>query len=233
MTAAEREARRIRAEYERREREIGRDAYSITRPANLFIRQGQQRALLDALQRARLLPLATRRVLEIGCGRGAWFSSFEQFGAVRANLAGIDLDPTRIAEARDQLPGIDLRVGDATQLPWPAGSFDLVFQSTVFTSILDAAVRAAVASEMRRVLATGGAILWYDFSYDNPANPNVRGIAAGELASLFPGCTIELKRVTLAPPLARRIVPRSWLAASVLERLNLLNTHYFGVIRPR
>jgi len=232
-TPAEREAERIRAEYERREREIGREFYSPTRPANLFLRQGQQRALLDALSRADLLPLGSRSILEIGCGLGRWLTAFEEFGAARDKLSGIDLDEGRILEARTRFQGADLRVGDATQLPWPDTSFDIVFQSLVFTSILDHHVREQVAAEMRRVLRPDGAVLWYDFRYDNPANASVRGVRAAEIAKLFPGWTIDLQRVSLAPPLARRIVGRSWLVASALERLRVLNTHYFGVIRPR
>lgn len=233
MTPSEREAQRILDEYGRREREIGRDFYSTTRPANLFLRQGQQRALLDALARSGSLPLGERRILEVGCGLGRWLALFEEFGAARGNLAGIDLDQTRVEETRARYPGADLRAGDASRLPWPDHSFDIVFQSLVFTSILDADMRARVAAEMLRVVKPGGAILWYDFRYDNPANPNVRGVPAPEIAALFPDCTIDLARVSLAPPLVRRIVPASWLVASALERLRVLNTHYFGVIRRR
>jgi hypothetical protein len=86
---------------------------------------------------------------------------------------------------------------------------------------------------MRRVLKPDGAILWYDFSYNNPRNPAVRKVSANEIKALFTDCDVDLARVSLAPPIARRLVERSWLAASVLERLKLLNTHYFGVIRPR
>jgi ubiquinone/menaquinone biosynthesis C-methylase UbiE len=233
MTPADREAQRILDEYARRERELAPDEYSLAKPANLFARQGQERALLEALRRAELLPLGERRILEVGCGRGRWLATFEQFGARRDRLAGIDLDEARLAESREKFAGADLRAGDATKLPWSDGSFDVVFQSLVFTSILDGDVRAAVAREMRRVLTPSGVILWYDFSYNNPANPNVRGVGRAEVSRLFPDCTIELRRVTLAPPLARRLVQMSWLAASVLERMRVLNTHYFGVLRPR
>ncbi|HSN25731.1 MAG TPA: class I SAM-dependent methyltransferase [Kofleriaceae bacterium] len=233
MNPREREANRIRAEYERREREIGREVYALTRPENLFFRQSQQRALRDALARASLLPLGERSVLDVGCGVGKWLATFEDFGARRERMAGVDLDPGRVAEARARFPGADLQAGDASQLPWPDGRFDIVFQSLVFTSILDDAMRAAVAREMRRVLAAGGTILWYDFSYNNPANPHVRGVGRAEIARLFPDCTVELARTTLAPPLVRGLAPRAWLAAALLERLRVLNTHYFGIIRPR
>jgi ubiquinone/menaquinone biosynthesis C-methylase UbiE len=231
MSSSEREAARILAEHERRDREIGRDFYTLTKPANLFVRQGQQRALLWALRRAQALPLTDRRILEIGCGRGQWLSVFEDFGAAPQDLAGVDLDDRRLADARHRHPKAELRVGDASALPWPDESFDIVFQSTVFTSILDEELRRHVANEMCRVVRRDGAIIWYDFRYNNPRNPHVRGVTAREIAALFPTCTVTLKPVTLATPLSRRVVPRSWLLAAALERLAVLNSHLIGVLR--
>lgn len=228
-----REAERIRVEYARRAQTVPDDFYRPSRPANLFLRQGQERALLWALSSAKLLPLDARRILEIGCGTGRWLRLFNDFGADRARLAGIDLDQARLGEAIATLPEADLRVGDAAQLPWPGATFDLIFQSTVFTSVLDDTVRGRIAQDMLRVLAPGGAILWYDFRVDNPNNPHVRGVPRRELRSLFPDCSITVRRTTLAPPIARRLVPRSWPVAALLDRLRLLNTHDTAVIRPR
>lgn len=232
MTQAEREAARIRAEYARRDRLIGRDFYALTKDANLFTRQGQQRGLLQLLQRG-LLPLDDKKILEIGCGRGQWFGVFRDFGARFERLAGIDLDAGRVDEARQAYPTADLRVGDATHLPWTDESFDIVFQSTVFTSILDDDIQAAVAREMLRVLKRGGSIIWYDFRYPNPNNPHVRPVGERRIRELFAGCDVALSPVTLATPLARRLVPRSWMAAALLERFSLLNTHYYALIRRR
>ncbi len=226
------ERARLVAEYARREREVPADFYSLAKPANRFIRQGQERALLRGLRHGGLLPLAGKRILEVGCGDGQWFATFEAFGAKRGDLAGIDLDAARTEVCRGRFPGADVRQGDASVLPWGDGAFDMVFQSTLFTSILDASFRDQVAAEMRRVLHPGGAILWYDFVYDNPANPNVRGIGRSELRRLFPQCSILCRRVTLAPPLARRIVPLSWRLAALLESFRVLNTHDLAVIRP-
>jgi SAM-dependent methyltransferase len=215
------EADRILEELRRRERELPADFYSLDRPANRFLRQSQERALRT------IGSLAGKRVLEVGCGSGNWLEML----AGAASLAGIDLDPGRAARAAERFPGADVRAGDASQLPWASGSFDLVLQSTVFSSILDLVMRQAVASEMLRVLAPDGAILWYDFFVDNPANPHVRGVRRREIAALFPGCQVSLRRATLAPPLARRIVPVSWRLAELLESLRVLDTHYFGMIR--
>lgn len=225
-TAAELE--RIRAEYERRRREIPEDFYALHKPANLFLRQGQERALREGLEHAGVLPLGERAVLEVGCGEGAWLGIFEAFGARPEALAGIELDPERAASCRRHYPRAAVEIGDAARLPWNDACFDLVFQSTVFTSILDPETRRRVAAEMLRVLRPGGLLVWYDFLYDNPRNAHVQGIGAGELRRLFPGCRWRRRRVTLAPPLARRLVPRSWTAAALLEALRVFNTHYLA-----
>lgn len=220
------ETDRILEELRRREREVPADFYSLDRPANRFLRQGQERALARALKE--IGPLAEKRVLEVGCGSGNWLEMLS--GA--KDLAGIDLDPERAARAAERFPEADVRAGDASRLPWADSSFDVVLQSTVFSSILGPEMRRAVASEMLRVLAPDGAILWYDFFVDNPSNPHVRGVRRREIEALFPDCRITLRRATLAPPIARRIVPVSWKLAELLESLRVLDTHWFGVIRP-
>ena len=228
------EADRIAAEYERRAREVPADRYSPASPAQLQHRQSRERAVLALLRSAGLLPLAGRRILDVGCGYGQWLADFETWGADRGALAGIDLLADRVEVARARLePGADLRAGDASSLPWAAESFDLVVQSTVFSSILDGGMRAAVAREMARVLAPGGAVLWCDFFVDNPRNPAVRGVRRGEIEALFPGFGCELRRTTLAAPLARVVAPRSQLAATLIEALRVLNTHYVGLLRRR
>ena len=239
------ELQRIHQEYRRRAREIPPGSYSLTKPTNLFLRQQRTRCVLEILRRDHFLPLGNRRILEIGCGAGGWLPDFEAWGAQRDLLAGIDLDEARVAQAQRLLsahrgergtlltPGADIRLGDATNLPWPDGCFDLVLQSTVFTSVLDGDMKKALAAEMLRVLKPGGMILWYDFCFNNPNNRNVRGITKREIAALFPNCCIKLQRITLAPPLARRIVPVTWLGALVLEKLSFLNSHYLGLMRKQ
>jgi SAM-dependent methyltransferase len=231
MTETSTSAEQIRAEYRRREREIPSDFYSLQCPANLFLRVGQLRGLAWAIKTAGLTPLNKRRILEVGCGQGNWLTIFESFDALRSQLAGIDLEEARAEECRRRLPGAEIMAGDATNLPWEDGQFDMVFQSTVFTSILDASMKKAVAAEMLRVLRPDGAIVWYDFHMNNPRNPHVRGVGRREIASLFPKCDVKLRRVTLAPPLARRLVRVSWIGCEVLEKLRFLNSHYFGVLR--
>ena len=82
-----------------------------------------------------------------------------------------------------------------------------------------------------RVLTRTGMIVWYDF-WLNPTNPQTRGIRLGEIRRLFPDCRLDVRCVTLAPPIARRVVPLSWTLALVLENLRALNSHYLVGIKP-
>ena len=118
-------------------------------------------------------------------------------------------------------------------ITWPDQSFDLVTQFTVFTSILDPALKRAIAREMLRVLRPTGAILWFDFRVGNPRNSQVRGVPAAEIRSLFAGCRIDLVPVLLAPPLARLVAGWSRPLAELLHAVPLLRTHYAGLIRKR
>jgi ubiquinone/menaquinone biosynthesis C-methylase UbiE len=239
MHSTTKEVERIRDEYARRAQTIPQDRYSLNRPANLFAHQQRERALLTALNDERLIPLDGKAILDVGCGAGQQLLDLVSWGARRADLAGIDLIERRVAHARTRLGsrgdegsgGPDLRVGAASHLPWADNLFDIAHQNTVFTSILDAETRKNVAKEIVRVLKPGGVLLWYDFLIDNPRNPNVRGIGAGEVRSLFPACAVRLKKITLAPPIARRLVPASWIGSLLLEKLGIFNTHYLAVIR--
>ena len=232
MAGREEEEARIQEAYRRRAEQIPSDRYALYRPGPIQNRALQLEHVARALARADMLPFGERRILEVGCGQGQWLIDFESMGALRERLAGIDLVESRLDIARRRLSGADLRLGSAAELPWEAKAFDVVFQSTVFTSILDGDLKRAIAREMLRVVKPGGVILWYDFMFDNPSNRDVRGIGRSEIRELFPGCTIDLDRVTLAPPIGRRLAAFSRELASLLERIKLFNTHLLGVIRP-
>ncbi len=225
------ERARIEAEYRRREAEIDPDRYAAWQPAELFFRNERRRVAAALLRRAGVFPRHGDACLEIGYGDLGWLGELLCFGLREADLHGIELDSLRWRRSKETFPAADLRQGDASTLPWSSGTFRLVIASTLMSSILDEAMRRQIAREMTRVLAVGGAILWYDFTVNNPANPNVRGIRRAEVAALFPGLKDRAHRsVTLAPPVARRVAPVSWLAASLLEALPFLRTHLMTVL---
>ena len=231
--AQDHELERLRSEYaQRRQRLDGLDTYSLFNPGHLYMTQQRQRALLALLRREGLLPFAQQRMLEVGCGSGGVLREFLWYGATPASLHGAELLVWRVAEAKALTPHVPVVQADGCHLPYADKSFDLVMQFTVFSSILDAATRAAVAAEMRRVVRPDGLILWYDF-WLNPRNPHTRGIRPAEIRTLFPACSYRFQRLTLAPPITRWMGRVSWPGCYLLEQLRILNTHYLVAIRPR
>lgn len=228
FVVAERE--RIQLEYDRRAREISPELYAPWQPANRFMLESRNRTAAAMLHRLKVFPQSTDTCIEVGFGGIGWLSELIGWGIKEPNLHGIELEPTRAHKAQELLPAADLRIGDAVALPWESETFQLAVASTLFTSVLDHRVRRLIAGEIIRVLAPGGALLWYDFAYNSPRNPHVRGISRAEIQALFPALQGEIRKVTLAPPVVRLIAPRWWTLATLLEGIPLLRTHLMAVL---
>jgi len=125
------------------------DKYGTTHPVEQRMMRGFMRALDDMT--AGLTP---RRILEIGVGEGHVMSRVrERFPGVP--LVGLDLpDEALRDEWRDQ--GLPCMFGDATRLPFPDRSFDLVLAIEVLEHVPgpDAAL-----AELARVCAGGGTLV--------------------------------------------------------------------------
>jgi hypothetical protein len=129
---------------------------------------------------------------------------------------GIDLLEERVAAGRERYPLLDLRVGNAAELPFPDGSFDLVTQFTCLSSIVDDEVRLRSAHEMRRV-AAGGWVLSFDMR-------GSRSLALRRPPEATPTVALDrhaLRRLFGEPRLLRTVALRFDLA-QVLGRRPLL-----------
>jgi ubiquinone/menaquinone biosynthesis C-methylase UbiE len=231
MQRSEKELARIREAYERRKESVPASLYSLFNPSAIFLNQQRERSLIDTLRGNGFEHLSEMRILDIGCGTGNVLREFVRYGANPENLHGIDLLHDRIDTAMKISPNIHFKCGNAETLPYDNSSFDIIILFTVLTSILDSGMKKAIASEALRILKPEGIILYYDYLYDNPKNPDVRGIKKSEIRRLFEGSPIDLKRITLAPPVARALAPYAWSVCYLLEKLKILNTHYMGVIK--
>lgn len=222
---------RLRAEYAERAANVDQtERYSLFNSAQLFAIQQRQRAILRCLRREGFYPLRGRRILELGCGSGGVLLEALSFGAAAEKLHGAELLLERVQATGRVLPSLGLICADGQRLPYASASFDVSMQFTVFSSVLADEVKRNMAQELLRVTRPGGMILWYDF-WLNPSNPQTRGIRPAEIKRLFPGCTFRFERITLAPPLARRLVPLSWELSLLLEGAKIFNTHYLVAIR--
>lgn len=113
---------------------------------------GRRRILLEVLNRY-LAPNGsqTRRILDVGCGTGTMLTYLASFGKAE----GVDIDEEAIGYCRDR--GLqNVRLGEASSLPFGDGSFDLVTALDVVEHLDD---DVAAFREMKRVLRPGGQIL--------------------------------------------------------------------------
>jgi ubiquinone/menaquinone biosynthesis C-methylase UbiE len=105
-------------------------------------------------------PQSGMNVLEIGCGTG---TNLELFADAGCEVTGVDLSPAMIDVARRKLGDrADLRLGDASEMSFADGSFDLVVS---FLSLheMPPAVRPLVMKEMVRVADDDGGVLLIDY----------------------------------------------------------------------
>ncbi len=193
---------------------------------NIMVVRERFMRIQELVRRCGLRPVGDKRLLEIGCGSGTNLLQLILIGFKPQNLVANELLPDRAAQARSNLPkAIPVIVGDAAELDLDPESFDLVLQSTVFTSILDHGVQETLARKMWLWLKPGGGVIWYDFIYSNPRNQDVRGVSLKRIRELFPDGKMKYWRVTLAPPIGRKVTKLSRHLYTVLNLFPFLRTH--------
>jgi len=215
------------------ERGLATTKWSLANQGNRQMRQERRRHLDELLCLNGLLPLTSRRILDLGCDTGELLAGFQDWGAGAENLFGVDLLAERIRIAKNQHPMIAFQQANAEDLPFRDRFFDIVCVFTVFSSILDQRMADNISREIERILTSDGAIIWYDFRIRSPQNPHVRGISRGEIQRLFPGFRMSLRTLTLVPPLARNLGATTPWLYPCLASLPFLRTHYLGVLTRR
>lgn len=96
--------------------------------------------------------LEGKRILDIGCGVGAFVRRLREFSP---QVYGFDIDRESVTTAAAEgLPNLALAVGEF--LPYPDGSFDVIFLHEVLEHVDD---DVATLKEARRVLAPGGRVV--------------------------------------------------------------------------
>ncbi|WP_291736969.1 methyltransferase domain-containing protein, partial [Leisingera sp. F5] len=90
------------------------------------------------------------RALDLCCGQGIVAAGLANAGA---RVTGLDFSPAMLDLARVRVPGVDFVQGDAMDLRFDAGRFDVV---TIGFGILHVPDAPRVLAEARRVLRPGG-----------------------------------------------------------------------------
>jgi ubiquinone/menaquinone biosynthesis C-methylase UbiE len=129
------------------------------------IRDWFMRREMVAFRRLADLP-AGATVLDMGCGRGTSVRLiFEKFRPAR--LVGFDIDAPLIDQARRRLAPllgetVEVRVADATSIPFADGAFDAAFDLGMLHHVPD---WQAALQETTRVLKPGGLFYFAEPSY--------------------------------------------------------------------
>ena len=165
-------------------------------------------------------------LLEIGAGNSSNAKIFINIGVNPKNICFNELLPERIEVIKAHFPDNTIFEGNASEINSDK-KFDIIFQSTVFTSILNQADREKLAKKMLDLLNPNGIILWYDFIYNNPKNKDVRKVDVKELKLLFAkSSNIYYKKITLAPPIGRKVKK-----FYKLFNIPILRSHILAIIK--
>lgn len=131
-------------------RALGEDSPAWRLARTLARRVPLNHALWRASEAAVLSQVPMERpILDIGCGDGL----FARLLFESPVEAGVDLSVSHLTKARESGAYLDLRVADATELPFEDGAFATVFSNCVLEHIPDV---DAVCREASRVLKPGG-----------------------------------------------------------------------------
>jgi ubiquinone/menaquinone biosynthesis C-methylase UbiE len=165
--------------------------------------------------------LTGRRVLDIGCGTGTLAGELAANHCCR--MYGLDASPEMLAVARaKRLPGVELLLGQAEDLPFA----DESFERAVMVSVVHHLERRPAFVEAYRVLERGGRLVI--------SNADPDGFVDRWLLELFPELLDrELARFPTAADLAAELresnfdgvevthvdVPRSYSRETALEKI--------------
>jgi SAM-dependent methyltransferase len=227
------EQERIRSVYQQWRGGPTSAQYAWHRPEILQQTAARSRTLAPLLTAALGTDLSSARMIDVGCGTGAFLRQLIAWGADPAKLTGTEFQQDRLELARRHTAaGVQWHLGDLGCAE--TGSIDLASAETVFSSILDPALRRGLAAEMWRTVKPGGWGMVFDFRYDNPRNPNVRKVTQAELRAYWPADQYHYRTLMLAPPIARRLARVPYLATELLTAmLPLLRSHFIFMARKR
>ena len=207
------------------------ERYAWHRPEILQQVAARSRAFAALLSETVGGDLSTLRVLDVGCGTGGFLRQLIDWGADPARLTGTELQQDRLDYARHfTADEVSWRLGglDAMGLR----GYDLASAQTVFSSILDPALRRDLAEQMWRSLRPGGWCLVFDFRYDNPRNPNVRKVTRAEMQAWWPGARSRYRTLLLAPPIHRLLARAPWMVSDLLAALAPpLRSHFMYMVQ--
>ncbi len=108
-------------------------------------------------------------VLEVACGTGRATVEIARIIGEEGKFYAIDLTQAMLKRAENKLKKhnlldkVDLRLGDAKNLPYPDETFDIVYNAYMF-DLIDVSEFPTILSEFKRVLKPGGKLVLVNMS---------------------------------------------------------------------
>lgn len=96
------------------------------------------------------------KVLDAGCGNGRLIESLRE---KKIEYAGLDLSDELIAIAQHQYPKMNFVVGNILDLPFPNGTFDVVFCIATLHHLPSEQLRLRAIRQFYKVLRSGGQLI--------------------------------------------------------------------------
>jgi len=196
--------------------------WSSSNPGNLQIREELARAVLKAVPD---IHSGSKLLLDVGCGNGWFLERLINEGLRAERLRGVDLLEERVGDASRRVAGVRVQRADARRLPFAEDSCQLVTLFTVLSLMRGTSDVIAALREARRVSAAGGAIAIWEPRVPS-INQATRLVGMRELREGL-GPRLEVRSLTVFPPLARRAGP----ALKLLSRVPALRTHRLVLAR--
>jgi SAM-dependent methyltransferase len=180
--------------------------------------------------------LSAERVLEVGCGTGHWL---EGLSSPARWVVGLDFSAGMLTQAGMQKNSPDLLQGRAEELPFPVGSFDLVF---CVNAIHHFQRQNDFIGQARRVLRPGGALAvlgmnphnhrndWYVYKYfegtfetDLRRFPSWEQVLDWMSAAGFENVELRLAEEFVEPKYGSAVLEDPFLAKNACSQLALLS----------
>ncbi len=185
--------------------------------------------------------LGNQRVVDVGCGIGMYTEAFLRH---TPQVFGIEIEHERALEARARAAGVVQAAGE--HLPFPSGSFHIVFSHEVLEHVRDDRVSV---EEMVRVACPGGRLVifvpnrlypfethgvfwrgryhfgnaplvnWLPTSLRDRLAPHVRAYTREDLRYLLEGLPVRVVHHTQIYPGYDKIVARAPALGSLLRRI--------------
>ncbi len=106
-------------------------------------------------------PKAGMNILDVGCGTGVHLELYQRY---ECNLFGLDSSGAMLEVARRRLGNTaKLELGNAAKMNYEANKFDLII-CMLTVHEMNPEMRSATIQEMKRVMKTGGRMIFIDFN---------------------------------------------------------------------